>query len=56
MENLLRTVNMGKLAGEDIHMSTLAASKIPERSECEYLLQPLGPQEAGDLIAHVKQR
>lgn len=43
MENLLRTVNMGKLAGEDIHMSTLAASKMPERSECEYLLQPLGP-------------
>lgn len=43
MENLLRTVNMGKLAGEGIHMSTLEPSKMPERSECEYLLQPLGP-------------
>lgn len=28
MENLLRTVNMGRLAGKDIHMSTFAASKL----------------------------
>lgn len=58
MENLLRTVNIGRLAGhkEDSALSEKLVYHHRLQLDRMYLLEPFGTKQTSDLVSHIEER